>query len=49
LANGDLVCRAVLPGLIAHESAVRGGELLEVPDFGDAGGKPRQTSVETDV
>jgi predicted dehydrogenase len=26
--------RAVLPGLIAHESACRGGELLEVPDFG---------------
>jgi predicted dehydrogenase len=26
--------RAVLPGLIAHESALRGGELLEIPDFG---------------
>lgn len=30
--------RAVLPGLIAHESACRGGELLEVPDFGDPKG-----------
>jgi len=28
--------RYVLPGLIAHESALRGGELLEIPDFGDA-------------
>ena len=27
--------RYVVPGLIAHESAVRGGVLLEVPDFGD--------------
>jgi predicted dehydrogenase len=27
--------RYVLPGLTAHESAVRGGELLEVPDYGD--------------
>jgi len=27
--------RYLVPGLIAHESAVRGGELLEMPDFGD--------------
>jgi predicted dehydrogenase len=27
--------RYVLPGLIAHESATLGGELLDVPDFGD--------------
>lgn len=27
--------RYFLPGLIAHESAKRGGELMEVPDFGD--------------
>jgi len=27
--------RYMLPGIIAHESAVRGGELMEVPDFGD--------------
>jgi len=26
--------RYLLPGLIAHESALRGGELMEVPDFG---------------
>ena len=25
-----------IPGLVAHESAMRGGELLDVPDFGDA-------------
>lgn len=24
-----------VPGLIAHESALRGGELLEIPDFGE--------------
>lgn len=34
--------RAVLPGLVAHESALRGGELLEVPDFG---GPPAAESV----
>lgn len=27
--------RYLVPGLIAHESAVRGGETLPVPDFGD--------------
>ena len=27
--------RYLVPGLIAHESAVRQGELMEVPDFGD--------------
>jgi hypothetical protein len=31
--------RYMAPGLVAHESAVRGGELLEVPDFGDGDGK----------
>ncbi len=30
--------RYAVPGIIAHESAVRGGELLEIPDFGDAPG-----------
>jgi hypothetical protein len=24
-----------VPGIIANESSFRGGELLEVPDFGD--------------
>ena len=28
--------RYLVPGLIAHESALKGGVLLEVPDFGDA-------------
>ena len=28
--------RYLVPGLIAHESAMQGGELMEVPDFGDA-------------
>jgi predicted dehydrogenase len=27
--------RYLVPGLIAHESALKGGELLKVPDFGD--------------
>ncbi len=27
--------RYTVPGIVAHESAMRGGELLEVPDFGD--------------
>jgi hypothetical protein len=27
--------RYCLPGLVAHESALQGGRLLEVPDFGD--------------
>jgi hypothetical protein len=28
--------RYTVPGIVAHESAVRGGELLEIPDFGSA-------------
>ena len=27
--------RYLVPGLIAHESAMQGGELMQVPDFGD--------------
>ena len=27
--------RYMVPGLIAHESALRGGETLDIPDFGD--------------
>ena len=41
-ANGEqppnhvwAAARYTIPGLIAHESAVRGGELLDVPDLGD--------------
>jgi predicted dehydrogenase len=33
--NAWAAARYTLPGLIAHESAIRGGELLPVPDFGD--------------
>jgi len=32
--------RYMIPGLIAHESAVKGGKLLEIPDFGPAPRKP---------
>lgn len=32
--NVWMAARYTLPGIVAHESAVRGGELLEVPDFG---------------
>jgi len=28
--------RYAIPGIVAHESAVRGGVLMEIPDFGDA-------------
>ena len=28
--------RYMAPGLVAHKSVLRGGELLEVPDWGDA-------------
>jgi hypothetical protein len=28
--------RYLAPGLIAHESAMQGGVLMDVPDFGDA-------------
>ena len=27
--------RYMIPGLIAHESALKGGELLEIPDLSD--------------
>ena len=30
--------RYLLPGLVAHESALKGGVLMEVPDFGDGKG-----------
>ncbi|NOY82503.1 MAG: Gfo/Idh/MocA family oxidoreductase [Kiritimatiellaeota bacterium] len=42
--NVWMAARYLVPGLVAHESALRGGVLLEVPDFGDpppgAGGGP---------
>lgn len=33
--NAWLAARFTVPGLVAHESAVRGGVLMDVPDFGD--------------
>ena len=34
--NAWVAARFTLPGIVAHESAVRGGERLTIPDFGDA-------------
>lgn len=34
--NAWVAARYTIPGIIAHESALKGGELLDVPDFGDA-------------
>jgi len=33
--NAWVAARYNLPGLIAHESALRDGEALPVPDYGD--------------
>ena len=33
--NAWLAARFTVPGLVAHESARRGGVLMDVPDFGD--------------
>ncbi|HEY0865831.1 MAG TPA: Gfo/Idh/MocA family oxidoreductase [Fimbriimonas sp.] len=35
LNNVWMAARYIVPGLVANESSRRGGELLEVPDFGD--------------
>ncbi|MOA63903.1 hypothetical protein D3C78_1897910 [compost metagenome] len=34
--NAWVAARFTLPGIIAHESALRGGERLPIRDFGDA-------------
>lgn len=34
--NAWVAARYTLPGVIAHESAVRGGQRLEIPDLGEA-------------
>lgn len=34
--NAWRAARFTIPGLIAHESALRGGELMDIPDFGEA-------------
>jgi predicted dehydrogenase len=33
--NAWVAARFTLPGIVAHESALRGGERLPIPDFGD--------------
>lgn len=35
-ANAWVAARYTLPGIIAHQSALKGGERLAIPDFGDA-------------
>ncbi len=35
LVNAWNAARYTVPGLVAHESALKGGELMDVPDFGD--------------
>lgn len=34
--NAWVAARYTLPGIVAHESARRGGVRLEIPDHGDA-------------
>ena len=34
--NAWAAARYLVPGLVAHESAMQGGKLLDIPDFGDA-------------
>jgi hypothetical protein len=34
--NAWVAARYTLPGIVAHESALKGGVRLEIPDFGDA-------------
>jgi hypothetical protein len=34
--NAWVAARCTLSGIIAHESALKGGVRLEIPDFGDA-------------
>ena len=34
--NAWVAARYTLPGIVAHESALQGGERLAIPDFGDA-------------
>lgn len=34
--NAWVAARYTLPGIVAHDSALKGGERLEITDFGDA-------------
>jgi predicted dehydrogenase len=45
--NAWLAARFTIPGIIAHESALRGGERLPVPDFGDAPKPPPSQPLTT--
>jgi hypothetical protein len=36
--NAWVAARYTLPGIVAHESALRGGERLRIDDFSDAPG-----------
>lgn len=38
--NAWFAARCCLPGIVAHESAKKGGELLPIPDFGDPPARP---------
>jgi hypothetical protein len=39
--------RYMIPGLIAHESALQGGVLMDIPDFGDAPADWEKLTFET--
>ena len=43
--NVRQAARYLVPGLIAHESALKGGELMPVPDFGDAPASSRHEQM----
>lgn len=38
--------RYMIPGLVAHESALRGGELMNIPDYGEAPSDWEKTTYE---
>ncbi|OUD88209.1 hypothetical protein BC477_09445 [Clavibacter michiganensis subsp. michiganensis] len=38
--NAWVAARYTMPGIVAHRSALRGGERLDVRDFGDAPADP---------
>lgn len=45
--NAWEAARYMIPGLIAHESALRGGELMDIPDFGEAPADWEKLTYET--
>ena len=45
--NAWVAARFMLPGIIAHESALQGGKRLVVPDFGDAPRELPRTPTQT--